>query len=571
MGWRGFCNFAGIMETRTDYNQRWMMALVVAIYAFTFIPWLGLTLFNSKGEPREAIVALSMLQSGDWVLPVSYGGDIPYKPPFLAWCIALASYLCGGVTEVASRLPSALAMMALGLTTAWFLRREQGGRVALVTALILASAIEPWRAATACRVDMVLTAFMVGSLVSLYCWVERGSRWAPFWSVLWISGAVLTKGIVGMGLPCLVVWVYGLLRGRRFWRLTLGLAAIGITGCVLPAMWYIAAYQQGGEGFVSLMLEENIGRLTGTMSYDSHVHPWWYNFITVLTGMLRYTMLALMALFAARYRRLRDLCHWTSLSPERLFSLVATLIIFIFYCIPKSKRSVYLLPIYPFLAYFVTLLIIWLWQRSRGLLKAYGRVIGSLAILLPLALCILPMISLKGKSAVYSLYADSIDANPVAIVLMIVALGAGVVAWRQLGRARSWFRAAGLSLIPTLAILWLLSGGVLPTVLNAKSDRPLAAEIEQLAPEGPVYSYITTPMLRCYTINYYLGDRLREWCPASVAASGYLLIPANDVEVWQKQYGRSFELQEVAPWSGISHKSCDLRQPIALYRFHRLQ
>lgn len=37
--------------------------------------------FNTKGEPREAIVALSMLMSGDWVLPVSFGSDIPYKPP----------------------------------------------------------------------------------------------------------------------------------------------------------------------------------------------------------------------------------------------------------------------------------------------------------------------------------------------------------------------------------------------------------------------------------------------------------------------------------------------------------
>ena len=37
----------------------------------------------------------------------------------------------------------------------------------------------------------------------------------------------------------------------------------------------------------------------------------------------------------------------------RLFTLLSVVIIFVFYCIPKSKRSTYLLPLYPFLAYYV--------------------------------------------------------------------------------------------------------------------------------------------------------------------------------------------------------------------------
>lgn len=54
-----------------------------------WVPWLGETLFYSKGEPREAVVAVSMLNSGNWVLPVSCGTEIPFKPPFLAWLIAI--------------------------------------------------------------------------------------------------------------------------------------------------------------------------------------------------------------------------------------------------------------------------------------------------------------------------------------------------------------------------------------------------------------------------------------------------------------------------------------------------
>jgi 4-amino-4-deoxy-L-arabinose transferase-like glycosyltransferase len=77
------------------------------------LPFLGLTDFNTKGEPREAVVALSMLKSGDWILPVNNGMDIPYKPPFFHYCIALVSLLTGSVDEYTSRLPSALALITM--------------------------------------------------------------------------------------------------------------------------------------------------------------------------------------------------------------------------------------------------------------------------------------------------------------------------------------------------------------------------------------------------------------------------------------------------------------------------
>ena len=64
--------------------------LLLIVSILTVLPFIGLTLFYSKGEPREAVVALSMINDGNWILPINNGGDIPYKPPFFHWCIALA-------------------------------------------------------------------------------------------------------------------------------------------------------------------------------------------------------------------------------------------------------------------------------------------------------------------------------------------------------------------------------------------------------------------------------------------------------------------------------------------------
>lgn len=44
----------------------WFIALLSVLVV---VPFLGETIFYSKGEPREAIVALSMLESGNWILP----------------------------------------------------------------------------------------------------------------------------------------------------------------------------------------------------------------------------------------------------------------------------------------------------------------------------------------------------------------------------------------------------------------------------------------------------------------------------------------------------------------------
>ena len=43
----------------------WPLAALCVITLFLF---LGDTLFNTRGEPREAVVALSMLKEGNWVI-----------------------------------------------------------------------------------------------------------------------------------------------------------------------------------------------------------------------------------------------------------------------------------------------------------------------------------------------------------------------------------------------------------------------------------------------------------------------------------------------------------------------
>ena len=200
-------------------EQNRNLLILLSICVLTIFPLLGLTDYNTKGEPREAIVAYSMLEHGNWILPRNYGGEIAFKPPFLHWSVAAVSTLCGEVSEYSSRVPSALALIIMAAAIYWFYARRKGATVGLLTAFVMLTCFEVHRAGVACRVDMVLTAMMVIALYQLYKWGEKDLKGVPWVAVLCLSAAALTKGPVGIVLPCLVPAVFLWIRGRKFLRI----------------------------------------------------------------------------------------------------------------------------------------------------------------------------------------------------------------------------------------------------------------------------------------------------------------------------------------------------------------
>lgn len=461
-----------------------------------WIPWLGETLFYSKGEPREAIVALSMLQSGDWILPVNYGTDIPYKPPFLAWLIAIFAEIFNGgvVNEFISRLPSAIAAIAMVMGGYFWARRERGERFALVMSLVLATSVEVYRAAVACRVDMVLTACMVGAIYLLYRIQTdpgRGTAWRYIAATSLLTCAVLTKGPVGALLPCFVMGIYYLLSGERFLSTLARMLGLSIAACIIPAVWYYLAWLDGGDSFLALVWEENFQRLTGTMPYESHVNPFWYNFQTIIVGMLPWTLLALMAIAARRHFKRQ------SLKPAGRLALTVIVVVTVFYCIPASKRSVYLLPVYPFLAYAVASLAEGL--KATRINRIYTYIISAIAIVAPLFAIVTTFCPVAGFTMA--------DAPWWAYILLLLPPTAAIIWWLK-NRDDSGILSAG---VITTALLTCYGGALMPAAVNRLSDKADADRIEAIAGDNPIFVVGSDKnVANAYCINFYTGDRLRR-------------------------------------------------------------
>ena len=557
-----------------NYNKAFTIVCVIAV--MLTVPFLGLTDFYSKGEPREAVVAYTMVEHGNWILPINNGGDIPYKPPFFHWCIALFSLLQGHVSEFTSRLPSALALVAMSVGGFVFFAKRKNANMALLATLLSLTAFEVHRAGINCRVDMVNTAFMVGALFLMFRWWERGKHTMPWLAILCMSGATLTKGPVGMLLPCAVMGVFMLTQRESLWSTVWRLGLTALLSLVLPLCWYYAAYLQGGDEFLRLVKEENIDRLLGKMAYESHENPFWYNFLTLITGWLPYTLLFVFSLFVLPWRRFSKSGFMQSVrraEPMQVFVWLAFGLILFFYCIPKSKRSVYLLPCYPFMAWLMAQYVVWLVANRLSAVKAYAWLMGVLGVVLSVAFVVLktgvvPDTLFHGKHAadnIAMLHAlESISVSPSHLLFALLPAAVGVATIMTLLKKDDNLRnrAVWLSLSVVVTLFLALDSTFQPAVLNTKADKPLVPQIEQRFDMTKMYSYMSSPMLHFFSLNFYLGDRIQQFEKVK-PEDGMLMIPEDDVEDFKKTVGRGYCLQRV--WQ--IRRAVEEKHEVGFYKF----
>ena len=380
------------------------ITMVIVICIISVLPWIGLGDFSTKGEPREAAVAVSMLETGNWVLPQVYANEFAYKPPLAHWLMAAASLPQGYVSEFTSRLPSALAFIILiGFTLVFFGKRLRFQQ-AFIATLLLITCIEIHRAAMTTRVDMLLTTFIVIGLYQLYRWEDKLElKGVPIAIPALLGCAVLTKGPVGIILPLFVFGVY-LLMLRKYSYLVIFKALLyaGISSIFLPLLWYVAAWKQGGDTFLNVMLAENFGRFfhlsTPDIHYNlGHENGVWYNFMTLAAGFVPWTIFFFFSLFGLKLHKpeksVKEILASTwnnirSMEKEKLFSLVALVCIIFFYSIPSSKRSVYLMPAYPFIAIFLAQYTLYITEYRTKVTRVFAAFMASITAVVVIAVAL---------------------------------------------------------------------------------------------------------------------------------------------------------------------------------------
>jgi len=437
------------------------------------------SLWGSEG--RWIFIAGEMLASGDWLEPNLQGQLYADKPLLSYWVIALLAWPFGGVSEVAARAPSAIAGGLTILLTGWIAARLFGRRCAVPAGWILATAFSFVYWARSTSADLLNLLFITAALALYVQSVLRLRAWhlPVFFSILAVGGHA--KGTPAIIIPLAVAGVDVILSRRwevlRRWRS----AVLGVAlACVIYALPFLLSYWHRGDWELTrLMWRENFVRALA--AYDHEANPFYY-FYTFPAMFLPWSAWLAGALaWAAR--------PWSRERGLR-FALMAFVVMLLVFTASESRRSYYILPIFPWAA----LLVARFWaalieMRAKG--QPLPRPWWILGVL-PLGVFVWLMagLALVGFFGRW-LPGDAgalVGALPFALpwsLLGAAVAGASAVLLRR-GRLRAAF--AGALAIAFAFFLYFATG--IQALREAHAmERPFAAQVKQRFPDHPIVYY----------------------------------------------------------------------------------
>ena len=512
-----------------DLASVWIWAAAILFLVLWFHA-LGARTLMPTDEARYAEIAREMAASGDFVTSRLNGIKYYGKPPLQAWMTAL-SFRAFGIGEWQARLWTGLCgLFGIALVVvagAAVFNRRTG----FIAGLVLASMFY-WNAGghiASC--DMGLAAMMTLALCALLLAQRPAASPAARrnWMLVCWAGmalAVMTKGLVGIVLPGLVLVAYTLLAGdRAIWtrlHLRAGLALF----LLIAVPWFVVASIRNPEFPYFFFIREHVLR------YATNVHArekaWYYFVPLLLAGVLPW----LAALPGALRLGLRE--RGTGFRPHMLL-LVWTGVIFVFFSLSRAKLPAYILPLFPALA---LLIACHLDRAGARAIRGVAALFAAACLLTALLVLLVLLVGRGGDAqemALYQVYARWIWA---------AALVGGVASVLAMRRAR--VDAFG-------AIAALAAGAFLAGYLALVGHEPLGREkagvahLAVLRAELDARTDFYSVGMYEYALPFYLQ---RKMTLVAYAADGMVLGLKQEPWLWVPDIEQFIARWQAAPAQG---------------------
>jgi 4-amino-4-deoxy-L-arabinose transferase-like glycosyltransferase len=431
-------------SSRRDFG--WFMLIALAVLA----AGIGLRDPWPPDEPRFALVARQMLESGQWLFPHRGAELYSDKPPMLMWTEAAWMWLTGewrGAFLLTSLL-SGLGTLAL---VGYAGRRLWNARTGLYAAILVLSTMQFIDVIRHAQIDPLSLFWITAGNVGILVHCLRGPDWRMYWLGCFAAGlGVITKGVGIVALLMLLPYV--VMRVRQWpgitrtqgdgWRWAGGALAflLAISLWLVPML--VAAYGLRTPEYLAYV-HDILFRQTAERYANSWQHaeaPWFFLGVIVQEWLPVWLLIPLLLPRWREALRLRE--------PRVWMPLVSCLLILVFFSIPRGKRAIYILPALPMLALAIApymqelLKARWLQRLALSVTLACGLVFGGVGLW---ALLAHPRAAQK-MAARYEL-ADGGQALWVALVV----IGALFLVCAAIGRSRRGM----LALLAGMAAGWI--------------------------------------------------------------------------------------------------------------------
>ena len=337
----------------------WLFLLLLATLRPLVIP----------DEGRYGEIGRWMLHSGDWLTPRLNGLPFFHKPPYVYWLEA-ASLAVFGVHDWALRLGPALHAGLMLLTLYLGARQALGEVLARRAVWMFGSGLGFLIGGHYVNHDMAVACW-IGVAIGCFAYAFlAGERPAPGLARLGFVACalgVLSKGLIGLALPGLVLLIWLLATGlwRRLHRLPWVSGLALFLALALP--WFVLVERQYPGALDSLFVKHQFERYTEAVY--NNPQPVWFYLPVLLLLMFPWALMVPLA-----WRRqpggASDAAGTGPLAgPVTLLCWIWLVAILVFFSIPNSKLIGYVLPVLPPMALLAALG----WERLAAGRPAAGR------------------------------------------------------------------------------------------------------------------------------------------------------------------------------------------------------
>ena len=419
-------------------------------------------------EGRWAEINREMFLSGDFFHPTINGEPYFDKPLLTYWLISLVTLITGSLNEWSARIPSALAGIAAVWATFQLGRRLWSDRVGLIAGWLLLTGygfIFWSRAATAESENLLAVILCVA-----WYWARRDrpnfTSFFIFWLIAFLGA--LTKGLTAVVVPVLAVLPDLLRRGR--WKLLFRPAHI--VALLLAVMVYLAPFvyaslsrPEYGESGLVLVFRENILRYFQPFDHKGPIYTYIYQIPLLF---LPWSPLFLAALAGS-------LINWKKLDERTRWLIQAIGLIFLFFSLSGSRRSYYILPVFPLIALWTANFLV---EMKGERLEKYRRwgmniqmtILGILSASVFIAPLIWPLIRSRVEFT-----------PPPGLITAVLILGSAAVILVLAALRSSAGSSRRLSALIAAAVILL--GGYFSVILPAleiyRTERSYAGELRE--------------------------------------------------------------------------------------------
>lgn len=397
-------------------------ALAWAAIVWIVVFWrLGSPALMDPDEAHYAELTREMLRAGNWLVPLLDGRPYIDKPILFHWLQGASMWLFGE-TELAVRLPSALAALALFWTTRRVGRMILSDEVGEWGAVMFATIPATFALSSIGLFDMTFSALLFGSVACLLEAAMTGSRRREIAGYALLSLAVMVKGpiaLVLIGLFCAAAWALG--RDLREsvsalrWKTGLICAAIG------ASPWFVWMFIHFREAFVQgYFLAGNLYYFTQPASWSSRAISHVFYLRSFAGGFFPWSAIAAARIVELARRR-------ASASTGEKLLWLWTAVVLGFFSLARFKLDHYIFPAAPA----VCLLAAKAWRDAAAGSGAEGRAVRWVGLALAALLVV------AGSFA--SVYIFELDLGlPLSAILLPYALAAGGIGYLARAAQAQW-------------------------------------------------------------------------------------------------------------------------------------